>query len=171
MSVCGVIMDSTYNGYSEISRDCKIQLLRNKLLQTLEDLQDGRLEEANSLVKPMLVKLLIASMSDEESIRCFIETLLVVMNQMNSSENFERSGNKLLQQLRQAHACQSNTVTTDDLRIPADANILTDLNLDFELGEFLDLSVYDGQVQKDIQNRVSRYFESIYADPKELFKN
>ena len=175
MSVCGVIMDSTYNGYSEISRDCKIQLLRNKLLQTLEDLQkaglDGRLGEVHSLVKPMLVKLLSASMSDEESIRCFIETLLVVTNQMNSSENFERSGNKLLQQLRQAHACQSNTVTTDDLRIPADANILTDLNLDFELGEFLDLSVYDGQVQKDIQNRVSRYFESIYADPKEFFKN
>ena len=44
---------------SEISRDCKIQLLRNKLLQTLEDLQkaglDGRLGEVHSLVKPMLV--------------------------------------------------------------------------------------------------------------------
>ena len=45
-------------------------------------------------------------MSDEESIRCFIETLLVVMNQMNSSENFERSGNKLLQAV-EASTCMS----------------------------------------------------------------
>ena len=114
----------------------------------------------------MLEKLLDASMSDEELMRCFVETLLVVINEMDSPQN----GMKILEQLKQAHSYQMNNTTPRDLKIPSGSKILKNLKLDFDLREFLDLSVYDGGEQRKFRNRVSQYFEKIYADPREYRK-
>ena len=173
VSNCGVIMDSTYNESYDITsreRNTQIQLLRTLLIQTLDKVQNAggnkSPDDICSLIKPMIEELLDASMSSEELIKCFVETLLVVNNEMDSPQN----GIKILDQLIQAHSYQMNNTTMRDLRIPIDSKIMADLKLDFGLREFLDLSVYDGQEQKKFRNNVSQCFEKIYEDPRKYLK-
>ena len=163
-------MDSAYNESDDITsreRNTQIQLLRTLLIQTLEKVQEAggskSPDDICSLIKPVIEKLLDASMSGEELIKCFVETLLVVNNEMDSPQN----GMKILEQLKQAHSYQMNNTTMRDLRIPNASKIMADLKLDFDLREFLDLSVYDGQEQKDFRNRVSQCFGELYPDPRD----
>ena len=167
VSNCGIIMDSTYNESYDITsreRNAQIQVLHTLLIQILEKVQEAggnkSIDDICSLIKPVIEELLDASMSGEELIKCFVETLLVVNNEMDSPQN----GMKILEQLKQAHSYQMNNTTMRDLRIPNASKIMADLKLDFDLREFLDLSVYDGQEQKDFRNRVSQCFGELYED-------
>ena len=172
-SNCGVIMDSTYNEFYDSTareRNTQIQLFRTLVIQTLEKVKEAgpnrSPDDICCLIKPMLEKLLNASMSNEELIKCFVETLLVVNNEMDSPQN----AIKILEQLKQAHSYQMNNTTIRNLPISRGSKILADLELNFNLKHYLDLSVYDGQEQQKFRNIVSQYFEKIYADPKDYLK-
>ena len=166
-------MDSTDNEfYDSTARECntQIQLFRTLVIQTLEKVREAgpirSPDDICSLIKPMLEEMLDASMSNEKLMKCFVETLLVVNNEMDSPQN----AIKILEQLKQAHLDQVNNTTIRNLPISRGSKILEDLKLNFNLKHYLDLSVYDGQEQQKFRNKVSQYFEKIYADPKDYLK-
>ena len=157
-----VIIDKNHSGAINLTQEeqnAYVQLLRSEVIQTLiaveQAAMDRKLEEARKLVKDMLAILIQASLPDNELIKCLIETLIVVLGDLESPKKYDQIGCKRLQQLKQAHTQQRNNIA-GDVPIPNDKEKLWgSLKLNLKLREKLDFSVYDGEEIKLIEKRFS----------------
>ena len=121
--------------------------LRSEVIQTLElvykTANNERFDDAISQVKNMVHILIGASLSEEEVVQCLVETLIVILDYLKCPVVYKQAGSKILNQLIQAHTHQVNNVPGTIL-IPSDGDILEELRVDFELREFIKLSIYEG---------------------------
>ena len=124
-----------------------LHTLRSEVVQILDlvykTANAAKYEDAISQVKNMVRNLLEASLSEEEIVQCLVETLIVVLKYLRCPIEYKQTGAKILQLLLQAHTQQINNIS-NTIMIPSEEEILDELGVDFELREYMKLSIYEG---------------------------
>ena len=142
-----VFVDPMRDAINLENPEAYLHTLRGEVIQTLElvykTANNRRFDDAISQVKNMVHILIGASLSEEEVVQCLVETLIVVLDDLKSPKEYMKRGAKILNQLIQAHTQQVNNVP-GTIMIPSDEQILGELGVDFELREFVKLSIYEG---------------------------
>ena len=121
--------------------------LRSEVIQTLDlvykTANAGKFDDARSQIINMVQNLIAAALPEEESLRCLVETLIVVLDYLKCPNIYKKVGCKILLQLQQAHTQQVNNIP-GVIWIPSDELILDELGVNFELRECIQFSIYEG---------------------------